>query len=144
MAETNWAPYPGRESVPHLIDEGELSDSDRSARIIGVGAVADFSSNGDSARRSSQSLTISEFVRLSNGRHVTLHGDRGVTIGVPRGSLIPGLTPEDVAASVLTAVLPDDDNSGDKHPWSWLAELANAGGSMSQPTSSRNCPTGWS
>jgi len=29
-----------------------------------------------------------------------------------------------MSQQVLNVVLPDDDECGDEHPWSWLAELA--------------------
>ena len=60
---------------------------------------------------------------------MTLHDERGFTVGAPpgQGGVRAHETVESVERDVLTVVLPDDD-SGEEHPWSWLAELARAGG----------------
>ena len=63
---------------------------------------------------------------------MTLHEDRGFTIGLLRSTsgdvgfdefrgqeALANLT-----RSVLTVVLPEDDACGEDHPWAWLAELA--------------------
>jgi hypothetical protein len=34
------------------------------------------------------------------------------------------LTPDSIRQDVLNVVLPDDDESGEDHPWEWLAEQA--------------------
>lgn len=80
------------------------------------------------------SFSVGEFVRLANGRRVTLHSDRGFTLGwasssaaEPTGAHAPE-TLQSLTENVLNAVLPDDDNSREPHPWSWLAELARARG----------------
>ncbi|WP_207782225.1 hypothetical protein [Phytoactinopolyspora limicola] len=39
-------------------------------------------------------------------------------------------TPESITRDVLNTVLPDDDDTGEDHPWEWLAELARGRGLM--------------
>jgi hypothetical protein len=58
-----------------------------------------------------------------DGTRVFLHYERGFTIGAPSGRL-RHVTAETLVQSVLNAVLPDDDESSDEHPWIWLASLA--------------------
>lgn len=76
---------------------------------------------------------MAEFAVLDDGRRVTLHEDRGFTLGV-RSSGVGGadlrehLTLDDLTRDVLNVVLPDDDASGEEHPWSLLAGLAQARG----------------
>src|SRR5262245_55327971 len=67
---------------------------------------------------------------MEGGRRVILHQDRGFTIGW-RSSAEPGPadlrgyeTRDSITRDVLNVVLPDDDESGEEHPWAWLAELA--------------------
>jgi hypothetical protein len=58
-----------------------------------------------------------------------LHGERGVTIGVSGTQpLQRAFSAESIISSVLTAVLPDEDDCEEAHPWQWLAELARARG----------------
>ena len=38
------------------------------------------------------------------------------------------LRAEDLVSDVLNVVLPDDDDSGEPHPWEWLAGLGRARG----------------
>ena len=40
------------------------------------------------------------------------------------GDIREGQTPDSITRDVLNTVLPDDDECGDDHPWSWLADLA--------------------
>jgi hypothetical protein len=53
---------------------------------------------------------------------VLLHQERGFTISGRLDSA------ELLTRSVLNVVLPDDDASGEEHPWPWLAERARARG----------------
>lgn len=102
-------------------------------RVVGLGAICDLRPQRfDEAR--SQSFSVSEFVTLEDGRRVTLHEDRGFTIGW-RSSGEPGSgdirgheTLESITRNVLNVVLPDDDECAEDHPWSWLADLARARG----------------
>jgi hypothetical protein len=98
--------------------------------VVGIGAICDLGPelSGD------QSFSVREFVKLEDGRRVILHEDRGFTLGL-RSSGESGSddireheTLESLTRDVLNVVLPDDDESGEDHPWSWLADLARARG----------------
>ncbi len=71
---------------------------------------------------------VHEFAVLADGRRVTIRDDLGFSSyrasGVTR-SVDPweGMTRERVAHDVRNVVLPDDDESGDAHPYEWLREL---------------------
>jgi hypothetical protein len=102
-------------------------------RVVGIGAICDLAPERfDQAH--SQSFSVSEFVTLDDGRRVTLHHDRGFTIGWPSGDEAgtgdnPGHeTADSVTRNVLNVVLADDDECAEEHPWSWLAGLARARG----------------
>jgi hypothetical protein len=80
------------------------------------------------------SFAVHEFAELAEGRRLTLHTDRGFT-GVTMASNGPApsdqwrsLTLEELERDVRTTVLPDDDDTGDEHPWEWLAGLLHARG----------------
>jgi hypothetical protein len=102
--------------------------------VVGIGARC-----GLRARRADQehsrSFSVSEFVRLAGGERLTLHEDRGFTIGLKASSgdvAFDEFRGQEALASltrdVLTAVLPDDDGCGEDHPWAWLTELARSRG----------------
>lgn len=94
-------------------------------RVVGAGAVCDHRPQCPSEPRTCQ-FSVSEFVRLDDGRQVTLHEDRGFTIGVFGHGAVDfpgGLTLEGLASEVLTTVLPDDEGDVEDHPWWWLASL---------------------
>jgi hypothetical protein len=74
------------------------------------------------------SFTVSEFALLDNGERVTLHAERGFTGRASSGSVWAHATAASIARDVLTTVLPDKDDTEDEHPWTWLAELAQAQG----------------
>ncbi|HKY49807.1 MAG TPA: hypothetical protein VJP45_00975 [Candidatus Limnocylindria bacterium] len=102
-------------------------------RVVGIGALCDLGPLRPDDQRD-QSFSVSEFVALEDGRRVTLHEDRGFTIGL-RSTVEPGpldvrrgLTLESLTEDVLNTVLPDDDVPTEDHPWSWLADLARARG----------------
>ncbi|MEH1017695.1 hypothetical protein V6U90_32055 [Micromonospora sp. CPCC 206060] len=71
---------------------------------------------------------------LEDGRRVLLHAERGFTLtarstGAPGNGAIPlHETRDSLTQDVLTVVLPDDEECAEEHPWSWLAELAQARG----------------
>jgi len=98
-------------------------------RVVGVGAICGLRPRREGDERS-RSFSVSEFVTLEDGRRVILHEDRGFTIGwgSSGGDIRTGETPESMTRNVLNVVLPDDDESGEAHPWSWLADLARARG----------------
>ncbi len=65
---------------------------------------------------------VHEFAVLDDGRRVTLHEGRGFGWSGPEDPWW-FLSLESLERDVLTTVLPDDDDTGDEHPWEWLAEL---------------------
>ncbi|MGB0112886.1 MAG: hypothetical protein WBP59_06665 [Ilumatobacteraceae bacterium] len=71
------------------------------------------------------SFRISEFAVRSDGERVVLHAERGYSTRSSTGGLWAWLTAETITRGVLTTVLPDED-TGDDHPWEWLAGLARA------------------
>jgi len=102
-------------------------------RVVGLGARCDLDPQR-CEEAGSQSFAVSEFVTLEDGRRVLLHEERGFALGLrTTGEEDPGelrdyLTADGVIRDVLNVVLPDDDESAEQHPWSWLAELARARG----------------
>lgn len=122
-----WSPYPGAYRAPENLPRVEPG------RVVGLGAICDLSpTRTDDV--SSQSFLVSEFATLEDGRRVLLHAERGYSIaarstGAPGNGAIPlHETRDGVIENVLSTVLPDDDECGEAHPWSWLAELARARG----------------
>jgi hypothetical protein len=79
-------------------------------RVVGLGAICDLGAQRpDDAR--DQSFSVSEFVAVEDGRRVILHEDRGFTVGLrSTGRSNPG------------------DLREHDHPYSWLADLAQARG----------------
>ena len=65
---------------------------------------------------------------------VLLAQDRGFTLGLRSsgesgsGDIRAHETLESLTRDVLNVVLPDDDECGEDHPWSWLADLARGRG----------------
>ena len=122
----------GWDAHPDAIDDRANSLPVKPGRVVGLGAICDLRpQRSDEAR--SQSFSVSEFVTLEDGRRVILHEDRGFTIGWRSGESSPGdirghETLESMTRDVLNVVLPDDDEPAEDHPWSWLAELAQARG----------------
>ena len=98
--------------------------------VVGLGAFCDLRPprpDGDRAR----SFSVSEFATLADGERVTLHAERGFTVGIGNTSHIrAGLSAETMIQNVLNTVLPDDDDEAmaNAHPWPWLAGLAQARG----------------
>jgi hypothetical protein len=80
------------------------------------------------------SFVVHEFAELDDGRTLTLHQDRGFSgFTMAIGGPAPNdqwrfLTLEGLERDVRTTVLPDDDDTGDDHPWEWLAGLLRAHG----------------
>ncbi|MDT0277266.1 hypothetical protein [Blastococcus goldschmidtiae] len=86
------------------------------------------------------SFRVAEFADLSDGRRIRLHAERGFTIG---GGPDPwaGLTLDQLTDDVLNTVLPDDaEDTGEDHPWSWLAELLRVQGVDAGPEDLRGLP----
>lgn len=114
-AASNPAASPSHEGQP---------DVDRSARVVGLGAVCDVNRTADDGRWVSYS--VSEFALLDTGQRVVLR-DLGFTYGNGVSGMAEAWkydTVESITQDVLNVVLPDDDDSGEDHPWEWLAELA--------------------
>ncbi len=71
---------------------------------------------------------VEEFAVLPGGRRIRLHAERGFGLS---GGADPWqyLTLASLADSVRATVLPDDaEDTGEDHPWEWLAELLRAQG----------------
>ncbi|WP_143740282.1 hypothetical protein, partial [Micromonospora echinospora] len=125
--EAGWRPYPGAYRAPTNLPRVEPG------RIVGLGATCDLA-RAYPEDVCTRSFIVSEFVKLEDGRRVLLHAERGLTLtarstGAPGGGAIPlHETRDSLTQDVLTVVLPDDEESGEEHPWSWLAELAQARG----------------
>jgi hypothetical protein len=95
------------------------------------------------------SFVVHEFAELTDGRRLTLHEERGFT-GVTMTIEGPApsdqwryLTLENLERDVLrTTVLPDDDDTGDEHPWEWLTRLLHARGVQATAEELRLLPYG--
>ena len=104
-------------------DDGGMLDGS-AVDVVGLGALCGprppYAEDDARTRR----FWVGEFVLLSTGRRVILHNERGFTIAA-RGPVVElTLSRADISRQVLNVVLPDDDESGEAHPWSWLADLA--------------------
>jgi len=121
--EGSWSEHPDAERPVVL---GALEPAPSSG-VVGLGAICDLRTPGFDDEHS-QSFSVSEFALLENGQRVILHEERGFTIGSGTGAIRDYETPDSITQDVLNVVLPDDDESEDDHPWSWLAELARARG----------------
>lgn len=138
-AGSGWQAYPG--AVDDQVDLPPV----RAGRVVGVGAICDLRPQ-QAETADTQSFSVSEFVMLDDGRRVLLHQDRGFTLGRrSAGDARPGADPvdearENVTRSVLTVVLPDDDETAEEHPWSWLADLARSRGLDVAPDDLRALP----
>lgn len=126
--EGGWHPYPGAANVG-----ASRLPPVKPGRVVGLGAICDLGPQRSDGS-GDQSFYVSEFVALEDGRRVTLHDDRGFTLGwrssgeggsedIREHETLEGLTRD-----VLNVVLPDDDDCAEDHPWSWLADLARARG----------------
>lgn len=83
---------------------------------------------------------MSEFAVLADGREITLHDERGFSSWSSTGDVWLHLTMESLERSVLTTVLPDDEDTEDEHPWYWLVELAVAQGVETSVAQLRSLP----
>ncbi|MEV5691875.1 hypothetical protein [Micromonospora globbae] len=123
----------GWRAHPDAVDDRTHLPPVEPGRVVGLGAICDLRPQRPH-ETDSQSFSVSEFVTLEDGRRVTLHNDRGFTIGWnspghPRAGAAPaGETRDSITQNVLNTVLPDDENDTEEHPWSWLADLARARG----------------
>jgi hypothetical protein len=98
-------------------------------RVVGLGAICDLDQSPYAVNDERQlSLSASEFALLDNGERVILHAERGYNGFVASGNIWDHQTVETITHNVLNVVLPDDDDTEDKHPWEWLARLARYAG----------------
>jgi hypothetical protein len=120
-AEPGWSGHP--EAVEGRVELPEDVGSVRRAQVVGLGAICDIRMPGSDDGRT-QSFSVSEYVRLDDGRQVILHCDRGFTVRSSAGAIRDFESAASITRTVLNVVLPDDDDTSDAHPWTWLAELA--------------------
>ena len=89
---------------------------------------------------------VQEFAVLADGRHLALGDERGFggsTYVTGRSEPIdpwPFQTLASLEADVRTTVLPDDDETGDEHPWHWLAECLRTHGVDAVPEQLEQLP----
>jgi hypothetical protein len=80
-------------------------------------------------------IDVHEFAVLDDGRHLTLHQDRGFSTSATH------LTADHAERSVLMTVLPDDaEVSGEDHPWEWLTSLIGNHGVAVTPEQLKTVP----
>lgn len=93
--------------------------------VIGLGARCELvPPEQDTASPGSASFDVSEFAVLSDGRRVTLHRERGFSLSLgPPIDPWAHLTAQSLESDVLTTVLPDEDGTGEQHPYAWLRDL---------------------
>ncbi len=111
--------------------------------MVALGAWCDFVPDDEAlASPGSISFNADEFAVLTDGRRLTLHsGERGFSVSGPRSSHPLGfMKAEDIRSGVLTTVLPDDDDTGDEHPYECLAGLLRRHGVLVAPDSLRSVP----
>lgn len=150
-----WAAHPIDRDVD--VHPGQTSLGDDGAplppgapAIVALGALCGVRETADDDK-SQQSFWVAEFARLADGRRIVLHDERGFTIGhrivvhSDHGPTTPavaldGLTRGDFERNVLAVVLPDEDDSPDEHPWTWLADLAARRGLTARADELRTLP----
>lgn len=108
--------------------------------VVGLGAFCELSANGTDDPRQ-QHFDVSEFAVLEGGARLVLHSDRGFTLGTNAADIWAHQTREALTLDVLCTVLPDDaEQTGDDHPWEWLAELLAERGIVVAPDDLRSLP----
>ncbi|HEV2070701.1 MAG TPA: hypothetical protein VGR26_12990 [Acidimicrobiales bacterium] len=94
--------------------------------VVRLGALCELES--ETPRQAS--FRVSEYAVLDDGREVVLHSARGFST-IVHGSVgvWHHMTAARIERDVMTVVLPDDaEETGEDHPWEWLASLlAHAG-----------------
>jgi hypothetical protein len=71
----------------------------------------------------SLNFRVEEFAVLADGRRLRLHAERGFALSAGADPW-EHLTLGELAQDVRATVLPDDaEDTGEEHPWDWLAEL---------------------
>ena len=130
---SGWSYFPKDGGVDHSAlaevgDDGERLDGSSVAAVVGLGALCGLSPRRADQDERTRSFWVAEFVLLADGRRIILHDERGFTIGARGAGSGLSMSPADITHNVLNVVLPDDDESGEAHPWPWLAALARARG----------------
>ena len=88
----------------------------------------------------SLAFRVEEFADLADGTRVRLHDERGFGLSAG-GDPWRFLTLERLEADVRATVLPDDaEETGEDHPWDWLAQLLRASGVDAAPADLRELP----
>lgn len=115
-------------------------------KVVGLRAWCDFVPEEESsASPGSVSFVVNELALLADGRRVALHsGERGFAVAGPHRPTpddpLAGMTAEHIEANVRNTVLPDEDDSGDEHPYEWLRELLGRQGVVVTTASLRSVP----
>ena len=128
-----WSRFPDDDGPDHSAlaevgDDGERLDAASATAVVGLGAICGARPRRPDQDARTRSFWVGEFMVLVDGRRVVLHDERGFTIGARGAGHGLSMTPEQIIENVLSVVLPDDDEAGEAHPWSWLAELARVRG----------------
>lgn len=85
-------------------------------------------------------FSVEEFAVLADGRRLRLHAERGFAMGAGAHPWA-FVTRAGLRSDVLTTVLPDDaEETGEEHPWDWLAQLLRAQGVEASPDELRVLP----
>ena len=87
---------------------------------------------------------VSEYAVLHDGSEVVLHSERGFSTGVHGGNhadVWDRMTAAWIERDVMTVVLPDDaEETGEDHPWDWLAGLLEHAAVIESPDHLRAVP----
>jgi len=109
-----------------------VTEDEYRQRLVGEGWPTDETVNLVEDFKQGVSFVVHEFAELSDGRHLTLHEERGFTAFTvassntgrpPPSDQWHYLTLENLERDVRTTVLPDEDDTQDEHPWEWLVGL---------------------
>ena len=133
LPSTGWSRYtpepldlhPGRLEFG---DDGAVLDADAANRVVGLGAVCGLRPPSVDDDEMTQRFWVSEYAVLASGRRVVLHDQRGFTIEARGGFPFHRESRDSIVKTTLNVVLPDDDDTGEAHPWHWLAALARTRG----------------
>jgi len=99
--------------------------------VIGLGAWAELAHKDDRG----MDIDVQEFAVLNDGRRLTLHQNHGFRTSATH------MTADHAVRSVLTTVLPDDaEETGEDHPWEWLASLIQSQGVAVRPDQLKAVP----
>ena len=85
-------------------------------------------------------FAVQEHAVLDDGRRLVLHAERGWTSAGPAATWAR-TTEADLCRDVLNVVLGDDaEETGEDHPWKWLADLLDAQGVAVDPVDLAQVP----